>query len=225
MQRVELEVSVREARGKGPMRRLRAEGGVPAVVYGSGSEPMVLKVDAFSLNRVLRAGSNQLIDLKGAGKGRLVLLKEVQRDPVSQSLIHADFFEVDTKKKIHRAVPLHYEGKAHGVEMGGVQEILIRDVEVECLPLEIPEAFTLDVSALDIGDALHASDFSLPEGVTLLVAEDLTVVHVVAPRVVEEEEEEEAAVEGEVAEGDEAAEGAEPAGKAAASESGEKATE
>jgi large subunit ribosomal protein L25 len=218
---VELEVSTRDATGKGPMRRLRAEGGVPAVVYGSGSEQLNLKVDAFSLGRVVRHGTNQLIDLKGLGKGRLVLLKELQRDPVSQSLIHADFFEVDTKKKIHVAVPLHYEGRSHGVEMGGVQEVLVREVEVECLPLEIPDSFTLDVSALDIGDSLHISDLSLPDTVSLLVADDVTVVHVVAPRVVEEEEEAEGEV-GEVAEGAEAAESGADAG---ASESAEKATE
>ncbi len=108
MRRGELEVSAREATGKGAMRRLRVEGVVPAVVYGSGSEPLKLQVDAFSLNRVIRHGTNQLIDLLGAGKGRLVLLKEIQRDPVSQRLIHADFFQVDTEKKIHVGVPLHY---------------------------------------------------------------------------------------------------------------------
>lgn len=202
MQRVELEVTSRDATGKGAMRRLRADGAVPAVVYGSGSQPLVLRVEARALDRVVRQGANQLIDLKGVGKARLVLLKELQRDPVSQDLVHADFYEVDTKKTIHVAVPVHLEGKPHGVEMGGVLEPLAREVDVECLPLVIPEFFTLDVSELDIGDALHASDLVIPDGVELLEEPTLTIVHVIAPRVVEEEE----AEEGEAAEALEGAE-------------------
>jgi large subunit ribosomal protein L25 len=210
MQRVELEVTSREATGKGAMRRLRAEGGVPAVVYGSGSVGMNLRVDAHSLGQVISHGTNQLIDLKGAGKARLVLLKELQRDPVSQSLVHADFFQVDTDKKIHVLVPIRYEGRPYGVEMGGVLEPLFREVEVECLPLEIPDGFTLDVSPLDIGDSLHVSDLELPEGVELLVDRELAVIHVIAPRVIEEEAEAEGE-EGEVTEAAAAAEGAEAA--------------
>jgi large subunit ribosomal protein L25 len=222
MQRVELEVTGREATGKGAMRRMRAAGAVPAVVYGSGSEPMVLKVDAHALDLVLRQGANQLIDLKGAGKARLVLLRELQRDPVSQDLIHADFYQVDTKKKIHVSVPVHLEGKPHGVEMGGVLEPLAREVEVECLPLEIPDPFQLDVSALDIGDSLHASDLEVPEGVVLLVEDDLSIVHVIAPRVVEEETEDEEEV---LAEGAEAPAAEGEAAPAAEGGAAEKASE
>lgn len=222
MQRVELEVTGREATGKGAMRRMRAAGSVPAVVYGSGSEQMILSVDARALKHAIRAGSNQLIDLKGAGKARLVLLKDLQRDPVSQDLVHADFFQVDTKKKIHVSVLVHLEGKPHGVEMGGVLEPLAREVEVECLPLEIPETFTLDVSALDIGDSLHASDLQLPVGATLLVDDDLSIVHVIAPRVVEEETE---AEDEELAEGAEAPAAAEGGAAAPEGDAAEKASE
>lgn len=223
MERVELEVTPREETGKGAMRRLRAEGGVPAVVYGSGSECQHLQVEASALTRVLRDGTNRLINLTGGGKKRLVLIKELQRDPVTRVPLHADFFQVDTKKKIHVLVPIHYEGKSHGVEMGGVLEPIIREIEVECLPLEIPESFALDVSALDIGDALHVSDVSVPTGVVLLIDESVTVIHVIAPRVVEETTEEDE--EGVVVEGEEGAPAAEGGEAASATEGAEKATE
>ena len=223
MQRAKLEVTSREATGKGAMRRIRAEGGVPAAVYGSGSLGMNLRVDAHTLDQVISHGTNQLIDLKGAGKARLVLLKEIQRDPVSQALVHADFFQVDTEKKIHVSVPLHFEGRPYGVEMGGVLEPLFREVEVECLPLEIPDGFRLDVSPLDIGDSLHVSDLEVPAGVELLADSELAVIHVIAPRVVEEETEGEG--EGEEGEGVEAAAAAEGAEAAPEDDAAEKASE
>jgi len=212
MQRVELEVTAREGLGKGPSRRLRAQGQVPAVLYGRGRESVHLAVASHTLERTLSQGFNQLIDLAGAegATGRLVLLKDVQRDPVSQGLVHCDFYEVDTSEKIQISVPLHLEGRPHGVEMGGVLDTLVREVDVECLPLEIPDSFQLDVSALDIGDGLHASDLELPPNVVLMIDESQTLVHVIAPRVEVEEEVEEADEE----EGEEAAEGdaeAEPA--------------
>lgn len=212
MQRVELEVTARERLGKGPNRRLRAQGQVPAVLYGRGKPSVHLAVASHTLERTLSQGLNQLIDLAGAeaAAGRLVLLKEVQRDPVSQNVLHCDFYEVDTSEKIQISVPLHLEGKAVGVEMGGVLDTLVREIEVQCLPLEIPDSFQLDVSALEIGDALHASDLTLPANVELMIDESLTLVHVIAPRVEVEEEPEEAEEE----EGEEPAEGeaeAEPA--------------
>jgi large subunit ribosomal protein L25 len=205
MQRVELEVRARERLGKGPNRRLRAQGQVPAVLYGRGKPSVHLAVAGHTLERMLSQGLNQLIDLAGAegAAGRLVLVKEVQRDPVSQDVLHCDFYEVDTSEKIQVSVPLHLEGKAVGVEMGGVLDTLVREIEVQCLPLQIPDSLQIDVSALEIGDALHASDLTLPANVELMIDETQTLVHVIAPRVeVEEEPEEE-----EEAEGEEAAEG------------------
>lgn len=205
MERLQLDATKRDGSGKGDARKLRATGAVPAIVYGRGEVGQKLSVDARSLDRALLGGLNQLIDLTGAGAGKLVLVKELQRDPVSQDLIHCDFWEVDTTKTVHVAVPVRLEGRPHGVEMGGVLEPLAREVLVHCLPLAIPENLTLDVSGLDIGQALHASDFEVPDGVELDVEPGLTIVHVIAPRVEAEPEEEEAeaAIEGE--------EGAEPA--------------
>jgi large subunit ribosomal protein L25 len=208
MDRLELEVSVREAGNKGHARRLRASGAVPAVVYGSGSETVPLSVDEPKLAAVLRRGTNQIIDLKGPDgfKDRLVLLKETQLDPVTDRILHCDFFTVDTKQTIDVAVPVHVEGRAHGVEMGGILELVLREIEVKCLPLAIPERLDIDVSNLDVGDALHVSDLVFPDDVEVITDLGLTLVHVVAPRVEEEPTEEDE--EGEVlAEGEAVAEG------------------
>ena len=201
MDRLELEVNLREGRGKGAARKLRAAGAVPAIVYGARKEPISLSVDARALSAVLRRGTNQIIDLRpGEGfEGSLVLLKDTQRDPVTRRLLHCDFYAVDTEQTIDVAVPVHVEGRPTGVELGGILDVILREVEVKCLPLQIPDSLTID-SELMIGDALHVSDLTLPQGLELMTDPTQTLVHVAAPRVEEEpEEEEEVAIEGEVA--------------------------
>jgi large subunit ribosomal protein L25 len=208
MERVELKVELREGTKKGAARKLRAAGQVPAVLYGPHCEPRSLQVGAQALARVLARGANQLIDLsgpKGVG-GKLVLIKECQRDAATQHLQHCDFYEVDTGQRIHVEVPLHFAGKPHGVEMGGVLEPVLRELEVTCLPLAIPSALEVDVSALEIGQAIHAGEISLPEGLELITDAALTVVHVVAPRVEEAPAEAAAAEPTEAAPTEEAAE-------------------
>ena len=220
MDRLELEVDVREVGKKGASRRLRAAGSIPAVVYGAGAETVPLAVEEKHLAAVMRHGTNQIIDLKGPKgfKDRLVLLKDFQRDPVSYRVLHCDFYTVDTKLRIDVAVPIRVEGRPNGVEMGGILELVLREVEVKCLPLAIPEMVSINVEALEIGDALHVSDLRLPDDVELMTDEGLTLVHVVAPRVEETPEEEEA--EGELVEGEAPAEGATEGEGAAKSEEG-----
>ena len=163
---------------------------------------------------------NTLIDLRFSGEsdftGRQVLLKELQRDPVSGDFLHADFFAVDLLNTIQISVPIHLEGTAAGVLMGGIVDHALRELEVECLPNAIPEEFTVDVSLLEVGQSIHVRDLGLPDGVTLISDADLSIVSVVAPAAAEEEaptdeESEEAAA---------AAEGAEPGaeGEAASEE-------
>jgi large subunit ribosomal protein L25 len=190
LQRVELEVNVREGCGKAAARRVRTQGGVPAILYGSGLEPVPLAIDRLSLERALRTGANTLIDLKGLKdfKGKLVLIKEVQRDPVSQRLIHCDVYAVDAKKKLHISVPVYFVGKPSGVEkQGGILETLALEVEVTCLPFSIPDRISVDVSDLEIGDTVHLRDLTLPEGVEAVTDESLALAHVSAPRVEEVE--------------------------------------
>jgi large subunit ribosomal protein L25 len=207
MDRQALQVSPRETRGKGA---LRAAGQVPAVLYGGGIDPVSLAVEGRLLDDVLHSGANAILDLAGPNevKGKLALVKAVQRDPVSRRVLHCDLYAVDVRKKVTVSVALHYGGKPTGVELGGVLEPILRDLEVECLPLEIPDSISVDVSALNIGDSIHVRDIAVPASVEVLSDLDATAVHVVAPRV-----EEEPVVEEEVAE--EAAEEAAPAAEAA----------
>jgi large subunit ribosomal protein L25 len=185
MQRLQLDVSIREGRGKGTARKLRAGGMVPAVLYGAKLETTKVSVDGHTLERIVATGANTLIDLQGpkAVKGKLVLIKDVQRDPLSQRLLHCDLFAVDTRKRIDVQVPVHLEGKAKGVELGGVLESPLREVEVSCLPLTIPDAVTVDVSGLDIGEAIRVDQIAIPEGVDVRTDPSQVVVQVVAPRV------------------------------------------
>jgi large subunit ribosomal protein L25 len=215
IERLELEVSLRDGRGKSVTRKLRAQGKVPAVVYGSGIEPTPIVVESLGLAKVLRGGVNALVDLKGAKaiEGKPVLVKEIQRDPLSRKVVHCDLYAVNLKARIDVEIPLHFMGIPRGVALdGGVLEPLLRTLEVSTMPLAIPESIEVDVSNLGIGDAIHVRDLVLPPDVLLKTDPDVTVTHVITPRL-EEVAAPVAAVEGaEVAPG---AEGAAPAGDAA----------
>jgi large subunit ribosomal protein L25 len=202
-----LEAEQREATGKGPARRLRASGRIPGTCYRHGGKSVSVSVIARTLDLLLKsstAGLNTLIDLKVVGGGDFdgaqVLVKELQIDPVSRELVHADFFAVDLTETIHVSVPIHLTGTAFGVTMGGIVDHALRTLEVQCLPNAIPEEFQVDVSPLDVGDSIHVRDMALPDGVELLTDRELSVVSVVAPVAAEEEvvveEDEEAVAEG-----------------------------
>lgn len=213
-----LEVEIREAAGKGVARRLRATGRIPAVCYGSGQEAVSVSVDPTALRRLIEhsdAGMNTLINLRGGSvDGRMVLVRELQKDPVRGRYLHADFYAVNIEQTVEVAVPLHIVGKAPGVELGGILDHQLRELELECLPLAIPKELEVDVSGLQLGESVHVRDVPLPEGVTLKSDPDLSVVSVVAPSKAEEEPAEGA----ELPEGEVAPEGEEPAEKAEAAE-------
>jgi len=210
-----LEVQVREQTGKGAARKLRAAGMIPAVLYGSGRPSYPITLNPLQLHKVLHeseVGMNTLIDLQVTGHaeldGKTVLVRELQRDPVKGRFVHADLYEVDLQEKIEVSVPIHVTGKSAGVELGGVLDQALRELEVKCLPRAIPDEFVVDVTPLEMGDSLHVSDIALPEGVELISDAELSVVSVVAPAKEEEPEVEAEAAEGEVVvEGEEAAEG------------------
>jgi large subunit ribosomal protein L25 len=206
-------------------RKLRAAGRIPGICYRRNAEPVSVSLDPIELERLLRAASsgiNTLIDLKVAGggdfDGRQVLIKELQRDPISGAYLHADLYAVDLKQTIHISIPVQIKGSATGVTLGGgILDHATRELDVECLPNAIPEEFAVDVSDLEIGDSIHVRDLAIPEGVEILNDPDVSIVSVVAPVIVEEEV---AADE----EGAEAAEGeAAPEGEAAAAPEGETA--
>jgi large subunit ribosomal protein L25 len=179
----------RTGTGKGVARKLRAAGRIPGVVYGPGKPPTPVTLDPRALERVLHgsgSGMNTLIDLDVSGLRRTVLVKELQRDPVRGAWLHADLYEVDLEKPIRVEVPLHFVGKAKGIEFGGILDHAVRELEIMCLPRAIPDHIEVNVDSLEIGQSLHVRDLTLPEGVTLLSDPDLTVASVLLPAAVEE---------------------------------------
>lgn len=213
-----LKVEVREGTGKGVARKLRAAGRIPGVLYGRAKDSVPLTLDPLVLERAIQkseAGVNTLFDLdmEGAEAGaRVVLVKDLQREPGAGFLLHADLYEVDLTQTVEVEIPIHLIGTPTGVTLeGGIMDHAHRELRIECLPQAIPDELTLDVSALAIGDSLHVSDIALPEGVELRDDLDISVVIVAAPRKEEEEVPAEAAEgeEGAVAEGEEPKEGAE----------------
>jgi large subunit ribosomal protein L25 len=196
----------RSEAGKGAARRLRASGRVPAVLYGHGTKPQHLSVDARQFGQALRtdAGVNVLISLEVGRDQHLALAKEIQRHPVKGNLIHVDFIQVRRGEKVHVQVPVHLVGEAPGAREGGIVDQDLYQVNVEAEVTAVPEAVEADVSGLDIGDVLRVADLKAPGGSVILDDPEASVVSVVAPTV-EAEPEVEEAEEGEAAEGAEAA--------------------
>ena len=208
----------RTGTGKGVTRKLRAAGRIPGVVYGPGKPGRCVSLDPLALETVLRgsgSGMNTLIDLELGGETSVVLVKELQREPVRGAYLHADLYEVDLQKRIEVSVPLHFIGKAPGVEMGGILDHPLREVSLDCLPRGIPTAIEVDVSSLELGDSIHVRDLVLPEDTRVLSDVDLPVASVVAPKA----EEEETPAEDEIGE---EVEGAEPSEDAAEGDKGGK---
>ncbi len=201
----------RTDRGKNAARRLRQSGMVPAVVYGGKGDNLAVSVDPKALQKVLRseAGRNTILKLDIAGHGASnAILKSWQVDPVKETFLHADFYRIAMDVAIRVTVPIHTVGEARGVKVdGGILELILRAIQVECLPGDIPERIDVDVSDLGINQSLRVSDVNVPSKVRVLEAPDQVVVHVVA---VKEEVAPTAAAAAPTAEGEAAAPAAEP---------------
>ena len=187
MSETALVVEARTSTGKGAARRLRAEGRIPAILYGRGRESVPLALDPRALEKILRAGgANTLLDLTVEGhpeiKDTVALVKELQRDPLRGTIVHADLYAVDLNRTVRVEVPVHLVGKARGLEFGGILEHTLREIELECLPRAIPDFIEVDVTALEVGDVLHARDIQLPEGVTMVTDPEQAVVAVALPQ-------------------------------------------
>ena len=187
---VRLKAGLREPRGKGGARKLRAVGEIPAVLYGAGAEPQSLKLNAHDAELLFRSISvdNTLINLEVEGEKAAVvtLVREIQTHPARAQLLHVDFFRIQMDVEVELEVPLHVEGTAAGVKDGGVLDQPIHDLPVRCLPADIPESIHLDVSNLNIGDSLRVKDLAVPKGVTILLDGDRTIVSVQVPTKLEE---------------------------------------
>ena len=176
----------RTLRGKNEARRLRAAGSSPAVVYGVGQETFAVSVNPKEVSRILRSktGHNTIFTLaiKG-GENTPVMIVDWQKDPIKDNLLHVDLKRIDLTVKLVVKVPVHTVGEPEGVKIqGGLHEIVSREIEVECLPNEIPDDLTVDVSALSIGQSVRAGDVTLPGSVKLVSPADAVISHVVAMR-------------------------------------------
>ncbi len=202
MAEVRIKAYKRETTGKGAARRARAGGKVPAVIYGRDMESFPIAVDRRELALAFQtdAGMNVLLNVELDGRSFLALTKELQRDPVRGSLLHADFFKVDAAEAVEVEVPVHLVGESAGVKEGGVLEQPLHTVQVRCLPLDVPEAVEADISGLRVGDSLRVGDIKSDGKFEILSDADTIVAVVAAPISAEELEAMEAAVSGEVTE-------------------------
>jgi large subunit ribosomal protein L25 len=212
MKTLPLKARKRTASGKGGARQIRAHGGIPAIIYGEQAKPTSLEIDAHEFAGVLQKSTSEhiLVDIMvegGDGAAQMALIKEVQHDPITEDVLHVDFQHIHPTKAIRVTIPVRLTGIAEGVKnFGGILQHTMRVVEAEGLPADLPDVFEIDVTSLNIHEAIHVRDLSA-EGVTIVSAPQRTIATVVPPTVVKEvaptEEEEAAAAEAE--------EGAEPA--------------
>lgn len=196
MNEVTIRVHEREKTGKGANRRLRREGWIPAVVYGGDKESVPIRVEKTRFLEVLReAGSENavfLLELVGADKKRHTMIRDIASDPMTHQVLHVDFQRILMDQVITVSIPIELVGTPAGVKnQGGVLDFVTREVEIECLPGDIPQKVTLDVSALEIGDHLELKDIEFPGRVELMEESDRVVVSITAPQIEEEPEEEE----------------------------------
>ena len=191
MATIQINGSVREARGKGGARQARFAGQVPGIIYGAGEQPLPLTINARELEKALgkRGGGNPIVQLNVTGATpteRMSLIREVQRNPLTGAAVHIDFQHIDMKKKITLKVHVVTSGLPTGVKMGGgILEHMVREVEIRCLPSDIPEKVVVDVSAMEIGDSLHVRDIDF-KNAEVLSDPDAVIASVVPPTVMEE---------------------------------------
>jgi large subunit ribosomal protein L25 len=183
MAEISISAKARDERGKNAARRIRREGLIPAVVYGGKGDTVAVAVDPKALQKVLRseAGRNAILKLEIGGKATNAILKSWQVDPIREHFLHADFYRIAMDVVIRVTVPVATKGEARGVKVdAGILELVLREIEVECLPGDIPERIEIDVSDLGINDALRVSDLPVLAKVKVLSPQDQVVVHVVS---------------------------------------------
>lgn len=192
MERILIRATLRKETGKGAARRLRRKSMVPAILYGHKTESIPLSINLSELKKVvkdkdsLHALHTLKIDEDEHLGEKLIMIKDIQLDPLSEEYLHVDFYEVKLDEKITVPVTIHLAGKAEGLKAGGILQFITREIEVRCFPNQIPEHVELDISSLNIGDSLHVKDLILPEGIEVLTQADLPVVSIVAPTIEKE---------------------------------------
>ena len=213
-----LKAEERARTGSGVLKQMRREGFIPSVIYGGGTENKNVKVHGKTFTDMLNhaASDSILVNLEVEGSGaQLAFLQDVQHDRLTSEILHIDFLAVDDKTEITANLPLELEGEAMGVKAGGLLEQMLHSLEVRCLPKDLPEQISTNVTALEVGDALHVGEVTFPEGVTPILGDDVVVALVAKTR---------AAKSGE-AEGDEPEEGDAPTEPEVTSEAAPEAKE
>jgi large subunit ribosomal protein L25 len=187
---IKLAAQTRTTSGRSAVQKIKQQGLVPAVIYGGKDQPVNLQISAREIANLLShtVGEHVLVELEIADGGkttnRLALIQEVQHHPLKGGVLHVDFHAVNANEKIHAEIPVEAVGEPTGVKnYGGILELNVHSIEVECFARDLPEIIRVDVSNLNIGDALHVKDLQLPAGVTVRANADLTVASVAAPKV------------------------------------------
>lgn len=193
MSELNLKADLREGRGKNFNTRLRDNGYLPAIIYGKGTDGVAIQLEAKEIEKILAsgAGRNAIINITidGARKKNLVMIKEVVKDPIKGFLKHIDFYHVNLKDKIEAVVPIHIIGEAEGVKNGGILQHGLREIPVECLPMDVPEMIEAEISALKIGDNLTVANLKIAKEIHILTDPSAVVVSVLAPQAEEEPKE------------------------------------
>jgi large subunit ribosomal protein L25 len=212
MATIQLDSKKRTMTGKGSARKLRSAGRLPVILYGPETSPIMLSLDYKQLQKILRGKSaeNIIFDLKidsnGANQSLRVMIKEIQKDPVTRDYLHVDFYEISMEKELEVDIPVYLVNTPIGVSEGGILEHIRRELKISCMPKNLVDKIEIDVSGLAIGQSLHIEDIDLPPGLKSIEDRDLTIATVGAPTIeeeVEEEIEEEGEEEGEEAESEE----------------------
>lgn len=195
--RFTIKAEKRDVFGKNAARRLRKEGRIPVILYGAETNNVPLVMKKKDVFRILKSesGENTIFKVSFDSETRNAMIKEIQKDPVSDEILHTDLIQIAMDKEIQVSVPVLFQGEAVGVKAeGGFVDVITREVEIECLPGDIPENIAVDVSGLHLNQSLRMEDIILPAGVKVLTDPNTMIVHIEAPSVeevvVEEEEEE-----------------------------------
>jgi large subunit ribosomal protein L25 len=206
---IELQAATRTSTGNGPARALRREGRVPAILYGPSDTPRMLSIGMREFEDIIKEGNvgrsifNLVID--GGKESKAAMIKELQTHPVHHGLIHIDFYAVDMARKVRVNVPVVTTGKSVGVELGGMLQIIRRELEVLCLPNAIPQVITIDISKLEVGQSVHVEDIQIGGDVELPHEVNFTVLTILSQKKAEVEEAEEGEETAEAAEEEPAA--------------------
>jgi len=189
MEQVLIKADKRVLTGKNVARKVRGAGNIPAVLYGGNVEPVSITISAKDWDKITRhMKRNVILDMEIHGgevvENRPVMVKAIQRNGLGTRIMHIDFYNVSMEKTVEVEVPIHLSGKAKGEVLGGIVDVHLRSIKVECLPGQIPEEIVVDMSELDIGDSVHVSDISLP-GVKLVEHGDVAILSVIPPAVEE----------------------------------------